>query len=187
MHIFLHALSLLVRCVTAMNINYNYQCSKLGDWSKTQHSTLRQCSSGLPDWLFWSQKPDIWLFWEAFGSKIFIWLFCYFLALLQLFRFTNFSWRRVASSSVASLRRSKTRSGPLHNCARHLWASAYGRGGVGVKTPPLRLIFYKTLLPAQKILIVFAYFLLVNLSTEWKYHGIYLHANFKEHCKWAKK
>ena len=60
------------------------------------------------------------------------------------------------------------------------------KGGLGLKKT-LRLIFYKTLLPAQRILIVFAYFLLVNLSTEWKYHGIYLHANFKEHCKWAKK
>jgi len=39
------------------------------------------------------------------------------------------------------------------------------RGGVGVNPPPLCLIFYKLLLPAQRRLIVFAYFLLVNLST----------------------
>ena len=39
-----------------------------------------------------------------------------------------------------------------------------GKGGVGVN-PPLSLIFTKTLLPAQRRLIVFAYFLLVNLST----------------------
>jgi len=45
MHIILHALSLLVvvQCVTVMNINYHR--SKLGDPSKTQHSTLRQNSS----------------------------------------------------------------------------------------------------------------------------------------------
>ena len=40
-----------------------------------------------------------------------------------------------------------------------------GGGGFGVKPPPLSMIFYKTLLPTQRILIVFAYFLLVNLST----------------------
>jgi len=40
-HIILHALSLLVvvQCVTVMNINYQH--SKFGDQSKTQHSTLR--------------------------------------------------------------------------------------------------------------------------------------------------
>jgi len=40
MHIILHALSLFVvaQCVTVMNINY--QRSKLGDWSKVQHSTV---------------------------------------------------------------------------------------------------------------------------------------------------
>jgi len=44
MHIILHALSLLVvvKFVTVMNINY--QRFKLGDRSKTQHSTLRQSS-----------------------------------------------------------------------------------------------------------------------------------------------
>ena len=61
------------------------------------------------------------------------------------------------------------------------------KGGVGVKPPPLSLIFYENLLPAQRRLIVFAYFLLVNLSTYCKYHRINLHANFKEHCKRAKK
>ena len=38
-------------------------------------------------------------------------------------------------------------------------------GLVGLNPPPFRLIFYKILLPAQRRLIVFAYFLLVNLST----------------------
>ena len=38
------------------------------------------------------------------------------------------------------------------------------KGSFGVK-PPLSLIFYKILLPAQRRLIVFAYFLLVNLPT----------------------
>jgi len=46
MRIILHALPFLVvvQCVTVMNINF-YQRSKLGDWSKTQHSTLGQSSS----------------------------------------------------------------------------------------------------------------------------------------------
>jgi len=44
-------------------------------------------------------------------------------------------------------------------------ARAYARGGFGVKNSFLSLIFYKILLPAQRRLIVFAYFLLVNLST----------------------
>jgi len=39
------------------------------------------------------------------------------------------------------------------------------QGGVGVNPPPWALYFTKTLLPAQRRLIVFAYFLLVNLST----------------------
>jgi len=39
------------------------------------------------------------------------------------------------------------------------------RKGVGVLTPPLSLKFAKMLLPAQRRLILFAYFLLVNLST----------------------
>jgi len=38
------------------------------------------------------------------------------------------------------------------------------RGEFGVKTA-LKLDIYKNLLPAQRSLIVFAYFLLVNLST----------------------
>ena len=31
--------------------------------------------SGLPYWLFLSQKPQIWLFLKAFGLRIFFWLF----------------------------------------------------------------------------------------------------------------
>ena len=42
---------------------------------------------------------------------------------------------------------------------------AYARGGAGVKLPAWAWYFTKTLLPAQRTLIVFAYFLLVNLST----------------------
>jgi len=38
-------------------------------------------------------------------------------------------------------------------------------GGAGVKTPPWAWNFTKTLLPAQKKVIVFVYILLVNLST----------------------
>jgi len=58
--------------------------------------------------------------------------------------------------------------------------------GTGVKPPPLSLICYKNFITRAKD-IVFADFLLVNLSTSCKYHGMNLHANFKEHCKWAKK
>jgi len=54
------------------------------------------------------------------------------------------------------------------------------KGGWGY--PPPSLMFTKTLLPTQRRLIVFAYFLLVNLST-----CMQIHYNFKEHCKWAKK
>jgi len=39
------------------------------------------------------------------------------------------------------------------------------KGGVGVKTPPLSLIFYKNFITFATRLSVFAYFLLVNLST----------------------
>ena len=46
------------------------------------------------------------------------------------------------------------------------YAQGRTQGGVlGLNPPPLSLIFYKILLPAQRRLIVFAYFLLVNLST----------------------
>ena len=51
----------------------------------------------------------------------------------------------------------------------------------------MSLIFYKNFITFARRLIVFTYFLPVNLSTCCKYHGINLHANFKEHCKWAKK
>jgi len=38
------------------------------------------------------------------------------------------------------------------------------KGGLGL-APPLGLVFYKNVLPAQRRLFVFAYILLVNLST----------------------
>jgi len=60
-------------------------------------------------------------------------------------------------------------------------------GGLGLTSPPWAWYFTKAYLPAQRRLTVFAYFLLVNLSTYCKYHRINLHANFKEHCKRAKK
>jgi len=68
-----------------------------------------------------------------------------------------------------------------------LLVRAQGRtqGGVGFYPPLWAWYFTKTLLPAQRRLTIFAYFLLVNLSTYCKYHRINLHANFKEHCKWA--
>ena len=57
-------------------------------------------------------------------------------------------------------------------------------GGFGVNPPPWVWYIIKTLLPAQ---IIFAYFLLVTVSTQCKHHGMNLNANFKEHCIWAKK
>jgi len=46
-------------------------------------------------------KTRNWLFWEAVGYKIFIWLFGYFFALLQLFHSTNVSWRRVTRGACS--------------------------------------------------------------------------------------
>ena len=67
-----------------------------------------------------------------------------------------------------------------------LRAKGMRKGWLGLN-PPWGWYFTNTLLPLQRRLIVFAYFLFVNLSTYCKYHGINLHANFEEHCKWAKK
>ena len=53
-----------------------------------------------------------------------------------------------------------------------------------VETP---LEFNMLLLTVRRRSIVFAYFLLVNLSTYCKYYGMNLYTNFKEHCKWDKK
>ena len=72
--------------------------------------------SGLPDWLFRSQKPEIWLFWEAVGSKNFIWLFGYFLALLQHFVPQIFLGEELRVLRAACPRYHKTRSGPPHCC-----------------------------------------------------------------------
>jgi len=44
-------------------------------------------------------------------------------------------------------------------------ARAYARGGLGLKKKPLSVIFYKNFISFARRLIVFAYFLLVNLST----------------------
>jgi len=62
-------------------------------------------------------------------------------------------------------------------------ARAYAVGDFGVK-PPLSLIFYKNVMTGAKEINYFRILLLVNLSTECKYHKMNLHANFKEHCKW---
>ena len=61
------------------------------------------------------------------------------------------------------------------------------QGGFGVKNPPLSLIFYKNFITCAKEIKCFAKFLFINLSTYCKYHRINLHANFKKHCKRAKK
>ena len=62
------------------------------------------------------------------------------------------------------------------------------KGGVGVTHLPLSLIFYKNFNICAKGINCFRLYLLVDLLTlECKYHGMNLHANFKEHCKWAKK
>jgi len=53
------------------------------------------------------------------------------------------------------------------------------QGGVGINPPPLELdILQKLYCFVQRRLIASAYFLLVNLSTYCKCHGINLHANF---------
>ena len=39
--------------------------------------------TGLPDWLFWRQITQIWLFFTSPGAKIFVWLFGTFLALFN--------------------------------------------------------------------------------------------------------
>jgi len=67
----------------------------------------------------------------------------------------------------------------LAQCAR-----AHARGSwLGLNPPEFDVL----LLTAQRRLIIFAYFVLVNLSTYCKYHGMNVYANFKEHCKWDKK
>ena len=87
----------------------------------------------------------------------------------------------------------KSRRGKLVivSLPEHKFCFIQGRtqgGGLGLTPlPPWAWYFTKSSSPAQRRLIVFAYFLLVNLSTYCKYHGINWHANFKEHCKWAKK
>jgi len=80
------------------------------------------------------------------------------------------------------------------NCSDVVMSVFYSLGAKGVRkvgglglNPPLSLIFAKTLSPAQRRLSVFAYYLFVNLSTYCKYHGMNMHAKFKEHCKWTKK
>jgi len=50
----------------------------------------------------------------------------------------------------------------------------------------LSLTLYKNCITCAKE-IVLVYFLLVNLSPQYKYHGMALHANFKDHCKCGKK
>jgi len=88
-------------CVSTIKYNdktvilwYN---TTIGHCDRTRMLVLPRLHS-LPDWLFWSQNAEIWLLWDALGSKLFVWLFGYFLAHLQLLHSTNFSWRRVASS-----------------------------------------------------------------------------------------
>jgi len=74
----------------------------------------------------------------------------------------------------------------LRDCSLYPKQSrAYARG---LGLTPLELdILQKRYYPRKgDWLIVFAYFLLVNLSTYCKYHGMNLHANFKEYCKRAK-
>jgi len=49
-----------------------------------------QAKSGFPDWLF-KQKKQKFVSFQKHLAQIFIWLFGYFLALLQLLRCKNFS------------------------------------------------------------------------------------------------
>jgi len=72
--------------------------------------------TGLPDWLFWSQKPEIWLFSEAIGSKILFgylatfWLFCNFF-IPQIFL-----GEELRVVCVACPCHHKARSGPQYGC-----------------------------------------------------------------------
>jgi len=61
------------------------------------------------------------------------------------------------------------------------------RKGFGIKPPPLNLIFYKNFVTCAKDINCFPIIFACYFVTSCKYHEINLHANLKEHCKWAKK
>ena len=75
------------------------------------------------------------------------------------FRFESSFWISLSGCKLTVLPDIQPANRIVIISAVHLYQGHTQGGG-------LRLIFYKTLLPAQRILIVFAYFLLVNLSTE---------------------
>jgi len=61
------------------------------------------------------------------------------------------------------------------------------KGGFLLLKPALDLDILQNFFTCAKEINCSRIFLFVNLSTKRKYHGMNLHANFKEHCKWAKK
>ena len=61
------------------------------------------------------------------------------------------------------------------------------QGGGGAKTPTLSLIFYKNFITCAKEITCFRILLACQFVGLLQYHGMNLHANFKEHCEWDKK
>ena len=76
----------------------------------------RSSWAGLPDWLFWSQKPETWLFWEAVGSKIFIWLFGHFWLFCHFFIPQIFLGEELRGVRVACPCHHEVSSGPPYGC-----------------------------------------------------------------------
>jgi len=76
----------------------------------------------------------------------------------------------------------------FHPSAKYLLCRyiASTEGGVGVNTT-LSLIFYKNVFICAKDINCFRIHFACSFVELLKYHGINLHGNFKEHCKWAKK
>ena len=61
------------------------------------------------------------------------------------------------------------------------------QGGFGVNPPTIFDMLQKLNYLRKGDSLFLENLLLVNLSTCCKYLGMNLHANLKEHCKWAKK
>jgi len=126
--------------------------------------------------------------------------FSFFVCLKQIFLGTTKLggnkkiWRALPPNATPWLRASMQGFAAKHvsTCEFHLvhGTRKFGKGkGVRkVGLPPhLSLIFCENFISCAREINCFRIILFVNLSTKCKYHGMNLHANFKEHCKWAKK
>ena len=67
----------------------------------------------------------------------------------------------------------------------HVLAQGRTQAGLGLNTV-LSKIFYKNFIICAKQINCFRIHLLVNLLIYCKYHGMNLHTDFKEYCKWVK-